>query len=119
MKKTTSKVTPATADLNYEADITAKAHEYAFLMRDAFPTETSLLIALDNTIRFLRTAHDSMDGNVTADYLCKHGPLSEYPDQLLTLMLLLVDSGVFYPLDDSASVFSLTNAHLWKLKANF
>lgn len=116
MKKSKILVTPTTADINYEAEITAKAHEYAPMMLNAFETKTALLVALDNSTRFLKTAYEALDGNVTADYFCKHSPLSEYPDQLLALMVLFIDSGVFYPTDESASVFSLSNAHLWKFR---
>lgn len=115
MKKTNGKVTPASADINYEADITAKAKEYAPLVRESFPTETALLIALDNSIRFLNTAYEALDGNVTAEYFCLHSPLSEYPDQLLTLMMLFISSGVFYPVTTEYSVFSLANADKWRL----
>lgn len=116
MKKKTSKVTETSADLNYEAMITEKAHEYAPMMLNAFNTQTALLIAIDNSTRFLRTAYDALDGYVTADYFCKHSPLSEYPDQLLALMVIFIESGIFYPTDASASVFSLSNAHLWKFR---
>lgn len=116
MKKTTRLVTPATADINYEAAITEKANEYAPMMLEAFETKTALLVAIDNATRFLKTAYDALDGNVTAEYFCKHSPLSEYPEQLLTLMVLFVDCGVFYPTSEEASVFSLSNAHLWKFR---
>lgn len=114
--KVHNKITPAVADLNYEANITAKAHEYAPMMQEAFPTKTSLLIAIDNSTRFLKTAYDALDGNVTAEYFCLHGPLSEYPEQLLALMVFFIDSGVFYPTVPEALPFSLGNAKLWKFR---
>ena len=110
----TPKVTPFTADLNYEKVITEKAKEYAPMIREAFPTQSALLIAVDNSVRFLETAYDALNGEVTADYFCKHGPLTKYPDQLLTLMVLFVDSGVFYPTDPEKVVFNLDNADTWK-----
>lgn len=113
-KKSAPKVTPATADLKYEADITAKAKQYAPMFKDAFPTETALLIAVDNSTRFLATAYEALNGNVTADYFCLHSPLSEHPDQLLALMVLFVDCGVFVPTDEKNTVFSMQNAHTWK-----
>lgn len=108
------KVTPFTADLKYDKAVTDKAREYAPMVRDAFPTQSALLIALDNSVRFLDTAYDALNGEVTAAYFCKHGPLSNYPDQLLTLMVLFVASGVFVPTDPEKSVFSLDNASTWK-----
>lgn len=117
-KKIIEKLTPMVADLKYEEAITKKAQDYAPLFKDTFPTQTALLIAIDNTTRFLQTAYDALDGNVTAEYFCLHGPLAEYPDQLLALMVLLIDAGVFYPTDPSATVFSLANSKLWKYKGN-
>lgn len=113
-KKSAPKVTPASADLKYEANITEKAKQYAPMFKDAFPTETALLIAVDNSTRFLATAYEALNGNVTADYFCLHSPLSEHPDQLLALMVLFVDCGVFVPTDEKNAVFSLQNAHTWK-----
>lgn len=112
--KNTPKVTPATAEMNYEKLITDKAKEYAPMIKEAFPTQSSLLIAVDNSVRFLDTAFDALNGEVTADYFCKHGPLAQYPDQLFTLMVLFVDSGVFYPTDPEKTVFNLENADTWK-----
>ena len=116
--KNEPKITPASADLRYEADITKKAKEFAPMLRDAFPTESALLIAVDNSVRFLKDAMVAFDGNVTADYFCLHGPLSNYPEQLLSLMLIFVSTGVFYPTDEHKTVFSLENASMWKLSIN-
>ena len=113
-KKSTPKVTPASANLKYEADITKKAKKYAPMFKEAFPTETALLIAVDNATRFLGTAYEALNGNVTADYFCLHSPLLEHPDQLLALMVLFVDCGVFVPTDEKNLVFSLQNANTWK-----
>lgn len=112
--KNAPKVTPASAEMKYAADITKKAKEYAPMFKEAFPTESALLIALDNSVRFLSTSYLALNGNVTADYFCLHSPLSEHPDQLLALMVLFVDCGVFVPTDEKNAVFSLQNAHTWK-----
>lgn len=109
-----SKVTPESAKLKYEVYITEKAHEYSEFMKEAFPTQSALLIAVDNSVRFLETAYEALDGNVTADYFLKHSPLSDYPDQLFTLMALFIESGVFYAEDASAQPFSPSNAGSWK-----
>ena len=42
--KNTPKVTPATAEMNYEKLITDKAKEYAPMIKEAFPTQSSLLM---------------------------------------------------------------------------
>ncbi len=110
---TQQKVTTISADLKYEAYITEKSKEFAPMMREAFPTESALLIALDNSTRFLRTAYDSMDGNVTAEYYLLHGPLSNYPDQALTMMVLFVASGVFKPSDPESGAFSVKDSSKW------
>lgn len=110
----TPKVTPASADMKYEAEITRKAKQYAPMFKDAFPTETALLIAVDNSTRFLATSYEALNGNVTADYFCLHSPLSAHPDQLLALMVLFIDCGVFVPTDEKNLVFSLQNANTWK-----
>lgn len=113
-KNPTPKVTPASADMKYEAEITRKAKQYAPMFKDAFPTETALLIAVDNSTRFLATSYEALNGNVTADYFCRHSPLSAHPDQLLALMVLFIDCGVFLPTDEKNLVFSLQNANTWK-----
>lgn len=112
--KNEPKVTPESAKLKYEAFITEKAEEYSELMHDAFPTKSALLIAVDNSVRFLETASEALNGNVTADYFLRHGPLSEYPAQLFTLMALFIECGVFRPTDESALTFSPDNADKWK-----
>ena len=109
-----AKVTPESAKLKYEAFITEKAEEYSEMMHRAFPTKSALLIAVDNSVRFLETATEALDGNVTADYFLQHSPLAEYPDQLLTLMVVFIESGVFYPTEESAVPFSPKNAGKWK-----
>lgn len=109
-----SKVTSISAKLFYEKAIADKAKNYAELFRGAFPTESSLLIALDNAVRFLSTSYVALNGNVTADYFCLHSPLANYPDQLLSLMVLFVDCGVFVPTDENHLTFSLDCANTWK-----
>ena len=111
--KPTLKVTPESAKLNYEAFITAQATEFAPMLQAAFPTQSALLIALDNSVRYLGTASETLPV-VTADDFCMHGPLSSYPDQLLALMVLFVASGVFVSTDPEVQVFSLKNASKWK-----
>lgn len=112
MKQSTSKVTPITATLNYEAMITGMAQEYAPMIREAFPTQSALLIALDNSVRYLGTASETMP-KVTADDFCMHGPLNSFPNQLLALMVLFVASGVFVSTDPEVQVFSIKNASKW------
>lgn len=114
MRHSAPKVTPVTATLHYEAMITEKAKEYVTMFRASFPTESSLLIAVDNSTRFLATSYEALNGNVTADYFCLHSPLSAHPDQLLALMVLFIDCGVFVPTDEKNLVFSLQNANTWK-----
>lgn len=113
-KKHEPKVTPISAKLFYEKTITEKAKNYADLFKGAFPTESALLIAVDNSTRFLATSYEALNGNVTADYFCLHSPLSAHPDQLLALMVLFIDCGVFVPTDEKNLVFSLQNANTWK-----
>lgn len=112
--KNVPKVTPASAEMKYTSDIAKKAKEYAPMFKEAFPTESSLLIALDNAVRFLSTSYIALNGNVTADYFCLHSPLANYPDQLLSLMVLFVDCGVFVPTDENHLTFSLDCANTWK-----
>ena len=109
----TPKVTPESAKLNYEAFITEKAKEFAPMLQEAFPTQSALLIALDNSVRYLGTASETMP-SVTAETFCMHGPLNSYPDQLLALMVLFVASGVFVSTDPEVQVFSIKNADKWK-----
>ena len=111
--KQASKVTPESAKLNYEAFITEKAQALSPILHDAFPTETALKIAIDNTTRFLQTAEDAMPGKVTAEYFILHGPLSNYPDQTFALLLMFVASGVFQNPDGSDKAFSLADASKW------
>ena len=113
-KKTVSKVTPNSADIKYAADIANKAKKYAPMFKDAFPTESSLRISLDNAMRFLATSYVALNGNVTADYFCLHGPLANYPDQLFSLMVLFIDCGVFVPTDEKHLTFSMECANTWK-----
>lgn len=116
--KNAPKVTPETAKLKYEAMITEKAQEFAPMVRDAFPTKSALLIALDNSVRFLETSMVALGTQVTADYFCMHGPLTQYPDQLFTLMMLFVATGTFASTDPEVSVFSLENAPKWVFTGN-
>lgn len=112
-KKMTKIVTPASASVDYDALVTRAANEFAPVLQEAFPTKTALLVALDSTVLFLDTAYDAMDGKVTADHYCKHGPLAQYPDQLLSMMVLLVAGGVFRTDDPSVDVFRPDNADKW------
>ena len=111
--KKAPKVTPESAKLNYEAFITEKAQEFSPMLHDAFPTESSLLIAIDNTTRFLQTANDTMPGKVTAEYFILHGPLSNYPDQTFALLLLFVATGVFRNTEANDKAFKLSDAAKW------
>lgn len=111
--KKAPKVTPESAKLNYEAFITEKAQEFSPMLHDAFPTESSLLIAIDNTTRFLQTANDTMPGKVTAEYFILHGPLSNYPDQTFALLLLFVATEVFRNPEEPGKAFSLKEASKW------
>ena len=111
--KSQPKVTPVSADLKYEAYITEKAKEFSPMLHEAFPTESSLLIAIDNTVRFLNTANETMPGQVTAKYYLVHGPLSNYPDQALALLVLFVASGVFQH-TTAGKAFSIKEAGDWK-----
>lgn len=111
--KKAPKVTPESAKLNYEAFITEKAKEFSPMLHDAFKTETSLLIAIDNSVRFLNISSDAFGGKVSAEYFILHGPLSEYPDQSLSLMVLFVASGVFVPEDSSLVCFNIKDSSKW------
>ena len=115
--KNTPKVTPESAKLNYEAFITAQANEFAPMLQEAFPTKSALLIALDNSVRYLGTAKETMSV-VTAETFCLHGPLNNFPNQLLALMVLFVASGVFVSTDPEVSVFSIKNADKWVFTGN-
>lgn len=111
--QTQPKVTPASANLKYEAYITEKAKEFAPMLHEAFPTESALLIALDNSVRFLQTANETMADKVTAEYYLLHSPLSNYPDQALALMVLFVASGVFQPSEQGMGPFSVKESAKW------
>lgn len=64
--KNAPKVTPASAEMKYAADITKKAKEYAPMFKEAFPTESALLIALDNAVSWAASIPISARTFVTA-----------------------------------------------------
>lgn len=111
--KMTKIVTSASASIDYDAIVNRAAGEFAPILQEAFPTKTALLVALDSTVLFLNTAYDALDGKVTADYYCKHGPLAPYPDQLLSMMVFLVAGGVFRTDNPDVDVFRPDNADRW------
>ena len=115
-KKTAPKVTPESAKLNYEKAVLTATKEFAPMVHEAFPTETSMLVALSSVNTWLTTAMANSD-DVRADEFCAHGPLANMPDQLMTLMVLFVASGVFVSVDPEITVFSPDNAGSWKLAA--
>lgn len=115
-KKTAPKVTPASAKLHYEQAVFEAAKQFAPMVREAFPTETSMLVALSSVKTWFETAMANSD-DVRADEFCEHGPLAKFPDQLMTMMVLFVASGVFVSVDPEVAVFAPDNAGSWKLAA--
>lgn len=115
-KKTAPKVTPESAKLHYEQAVFEAAKQFAPMVREAFPTETSMLVALSSVKTWFETAMATSE-DVRADEFCEHGPLAKCPDQLMTMMVLFVASGVFVSVDPDITVFSPDNAGSWKLAA--
>lgn len=79
--KKVAKVTPESAKLQYEAFITEKAKEFSPMLHDAFKTETSLLIAIDNTTQLtlqgLVALNVQKGAVVNTDEFRGYGDLSE------------------------------------------
>lgn len=85
-------------------------------VREAFPTETSMLVPLSSVQTWFETAMATSE-DVRADEFCEHGPLAKCPDQLMSMMVLFVASGVFVSVDPEITVFSPDNAGSWRLAA--
>lgn len=69
-KKTAPKVTPESAKLHYEQSVFEAAKQFAPMVREAFPTETSMLVALSSVKTWFETVMANSD-DVRADEFCQ------------------------------------------------